>query len=80
MVKGLQAKFEFDWNTSGADAEVEDSKAEKVPEAGKKETEKALAVLVKELHPVSDTVKKAVKKWRHTPEGKCCQTRLLSQR
>ena len=62
VVKGLQAKFEFDWKTSGAAAEVEDSKAEKMPEAGKKETEKALAVLVKELHPVSDTVKKAVKK------------------
>ena len=27
VVKGLQAKFEFDWKTSGAAAEVEDSKA-----------------------------------------------------
>jgi len=62
IVKRLQERFEFDWTTTNAAAPTEDSKTESLPEADKKDTELALAVLVQELHPLSDTVKKAVKK------------------
>jgi cardiolipin synthase A/B len=63
IVKKLLATFEADWSTSNpATTQEKESQTEETPEATKDETEKALAVLVEELHPLSATVKKAVKK------------------
>jgi phosphatidylserine/phosphatidylglycerophosphate/cardiolipin synthase-like enzyme len=63
IVKRLLATFESDWSTTNA-ATVKDNA--RAPEKGqgvtKNETEKAVAVLVEELHPLSATVTKAVKK------------------
>jgi len=61
IVKKLLATFEADWSGDGA-LEEEAPKEEVPTPAGKKETEKALAVLVQELRPLTGTVKKAVKK------------------
>jgi cardiolipin synthase len=61
IVKKLLATFEADWSSDGAH-EDEAPKEEAPTRAGKKETEKALAVLVQELRPLTGTVKKAVKK------------------
>ncbi len=62
IVKKLLAIFDSDWSTTNAAIEKKDSKVEEPPETTKDETEKALAVLVQELHPLSATVKKAVRK------------------
>jgi cardiolipin synthase len=62
IVKKLLATFEADWSTSNSATQGKESQTEETPEATKDETEKALAVLVEELHPLSATVKKAVKK------------------
>jgi len=62
IVKKLLAIFDSDWSTTNAAIEKKDSKVEEPPETTKDETEKALAVLVQELHPLSATVRKAVKK------------------
>lgn len=62
IVKALSSVFESDWNTTNAAIEKTDQEDEEKPESDKKETEKALAVLVQELHPLTETVKKAVKK------------------
>ena len=61
IVKKLLATFEADWSSDGA-LEEEAPKEEAPTPARKKETEKALAVLVQELRPLTGTVKKAVKK------------------
>jgi phosphatidylserine/phosphatidylglycerophosphate/cardiolipin synthase-like enzyme len=62
IVKKLLATFESDWSTTNAAMQKEDVQEEEMPEATKNETEKALAVLVHELQPLSTTVKRAVKK------------------
>jgi cardiolipin synthase len=62
IVKKLLATFDTDWSTTNAAIEKKDSKVEDPPETTKDETEKALAVLVRELHPLSATVRKAVRK------------------
>jgi cardiolipin synthase A/B len=61
IVKKLLATFEADWSSHGA-AEQETPKEEAPTPVSKKETAKALAVLVQELRPLAGTVKKAVKK------------------
>ena len=62
IVKKLLATFESDWSAANA-APVEKMLPEKESRAAtKNETEKAVAVLVEELHPLSATVTKAVKK------------------
>jgi cardiolipin synthase len=61
IVKKLLATFEADWSGDGT-LEEEAPKEEAPTPARKKETEKALAVLVQELRPLTGTVKKAVKK------------------
>jgi len=65
IVKKLLATFESDWGTTNAVHEVpkqlKDEEVIKDP-VNQKETEKALASLVQELHPLTDTVAKAVKK------------------
>jgi cardiolipin synthase A/B len=60
IVKKLLATFESDWSTTNA--AMRDVQEEEMPEAAKNETEKALAALVRELQPLSTTVKRAVKK------------------
>ena len=61
VVKKLLGTFESDW--SGTDPGDEKPTPEEAPtEVPKKEVEKAVAVLVHELRPLTGTVKKAVKK------------------
>ncbi len=62
VVKRLIQTFESDWTSTGTDREQETMKEEEGPEIPKKEAKAAMAVLVKELHPLTATVKKAVKK------------------
>jgi cardiolipin synthase len=62
IVKKLLTTFEADWNTTGGSIEKKDAKPEAPLETGKEQTEKAVAALVQELHPLSDTVRKAIKK------------------
>jgi len=62
IVKKLLATFESDWSATSSAFQKEDVREEEMPEAAKNKTEKALAVLVHELQPLSTTVKKAVKK------------------
>lgn len=62
IVKKLLATFESDWSTTSPAMQKEDVREEEMPEATKNETEKALAVLVHELQPLSTTVERAVKK------------------
>jgi phosphatidylserine/phosphatidylglycerophosphate/cardiolipin synthase-like enzyme len=62
IVKKLLATFESDWSTTNAATLKKDAQAEEGQEVSKNETEKALAVLVEELHPLSATVTRAVKK------------------
>jgi phosphatidylserine/phosphatidylglycerophosphate/cardiolipin synthase-like enzyme len=64
VVKKLLATFESDWATVDAAREqnAPGEKAEVCPPVPKKDAEKAAAVLVHELRPVTETVKKAVKK------------------
>ncbi len=62
IVKKLLATFESDWSTMNAATFKKDAQAEEGQEVSKNETEKALAVLVEELHPLSATVTRAVKK------------------
>jgi len=62
IVKKLLAIFESDWSTTSAAIQKEDVQEKEMPEAAKNETEKALAVLIHELQPLSTTVKRAVKK------------------
>jgi len=45
--------FESDWSTTSSAMQKEDVQEEEMPEATKNETEKALAVLVHELQPLS---------------------------
>ncbi len=67
VVKRLIDTFESDWASRGAardqDARKNREPSREAPAAvPKKEAEKALRVLVQELHPLTRTVKKAVKK------------------
>jgi hypothetical protein len=62
IVKKLQITFEADWSTTSGSIEKKDAKPEEPLKTGKEQTEKAVAALVQELHPLSDTVRKAVKK------------------
>jgi phosphatidylserine/phosphatidylglycerophosphate/cardiolipin synthase-like enzyme len=62
VIKRLLATFESDWRTTNGVDKKDRAETDELHEADKKETEKALAVLVHELHPLSDTVAKAVKK------------------
>jgi hypothetical protein len=60
IVNKLMATFESDWKSGVSQkAEVPRPKEAKPP---KVDTEKAMKVLMKELDPIADTVKKAVEK------------------
>jgi phosphatidylserine/phosphatidylglycerophosphate/cardiolipin synthase-like enzyme len=62
ILKKLLATFESDWSATNAATVKDDAHAEGGKAVTKDETEKAVAVLVQELHPLSATVTKAVKK------------------
>jgi cardiolipin synthase len=62
LVKKLLATFESDWSGTDAADEKVTPEEEAPTEVPKKEVEKAVAVLVHELRPLTGTVKKAVKK------------------
>src|ERR1700730_11195052 len=62
VVKKLVATFESDWASTDGAKERDTPKEEAPAAVSKKETEKAMAVLVHELHPLAGTVKRAVKK------------------
>ena len=62
VVKKLLGCFEGDWETTPG-ASQQDIKEDEAPQvAQKEEAEKAVAVLVQELRPLTGTVRKAVKK------------------
>jgi cardiolipin synthase len=63
IVKKLLQTFESDWTGAGDEKRLSISNnAAKAAKAPKDETEKAVKVLIQELHPIAATVKKAVKK------------------
>jgi cardiolipin synthase A/B len=62
IVKKLLATFEEDWGATDGAIEQPAQKQEAPSAVPKKEAEKAVAVLVHELQPLTATVKKAVKK------------------
>jgi cardiolipin synthase A/B len=62
IVKKLIATFESDWNASSRVHGTEHKKNGDPLPADKKEAEKAIAALVHDLHPLAETVRKAVKK------------------
>ena len=62
IVRKLLATFESDWSATNAAPVGKVSPAKESRDATKNETEKAVAVLVEELHPLSATVARAVKK------------------
>ena len=61
VVKTLVATFEADWSGTNAADEQQVAKGEASQDVSKEATEKALAVLARELRPLSSSVKKAVK-------------------
>jgi phosphatidylserine/phosphatidylglycerophosphate/cardiolipin synthase-like enzyme len=75
IVKKLLATFESDWSTTNA--AMQDVQEEEMPEATKNETEKALAVLVHELQPLSTTVKRAVKKVAAQTGGEALPSKMV---
>jgi cardiolipin synthase len=75
IVKKLLATFESDWSTTNA--AMRDVQEEEMPEAAKNETEKALAVLVHELQPLSTTVKRAVKKVAAQTGGEALPNKMV---
>lgn len=79
VVKKLLASFDADWATTNAAADEaqEHGKDEKLDKGQQQETEKALASLVEELHPVTATVKKAVKKVTAQNGGRVLSSKLL---
>jgi phosphatidylserine/phosphatidylglycerophosphate/cardiolipin synthase-like enzyme len=76
IVKKLLATFESDWSTTSSAIQKEDVQ-EEMPEASKNETEKALAVLVHELQPLSTTVKRAVKKVAAQTVGEALPNKMV---
>ena len=60
IVKSLIATFESDWK--GLPAEPKESDVDGPKKSQEVESEKVAQVLIKELHPIAATVKKAVKK------------------
>jgi phosphatidylserine/phosphatidylglycerophosphate/cardiolipin synthase-like enzyme len=61
ILKQLLECFESDWKSTDAEAD-KSAKKDEMPEAQKKDVQRATKVLAKELHPLTATVRKAVKK------------------
>ena len=62
VVKKLLATFESDWGTIAGANRKETAEIAEAHAVQQKEEDKAVAVLIHELHPLAGTVKKAVKK------------------
>jgi hypothetical protein len=62
IVNKLMATFESDWKSAVAQKANARASLPKDTEPSKADTEKAMKVLAKELHPIAMTVKKAVEK------------------
>jgi cardiolipin synthase len=62
VVKKLLATFESDWGTIAGANKKETVEVAEAHAVQQKEEDKAVAVLIHELHPLAGTVKKAVKK------------------
>src|ERR1700693_6508625 len=62
IVNRLMATFESDWKSGVAQTAKVRAGVPKDAEPPKVDTEKAMKVLAKELHPIATTVKKAVEK------------------
>ena len=90
VVKKLVATFESDWTTtdgSGHEEKLTGDRRAPVPRGGlgrrsvapvqKKEAEKAIASLVEELHPLADTVRRAVKKVASQNGGEILQDKMV---
>jgi hypothetical protein len=75
----LLATFDADWATTNAanDEARGHGEDEKLDKGQQQETEKALASLVEELHPVAVTVKKAVKKVATQNGGRVLSSKML---
>jgi phosphatidylserine/phosphatidylglycerophosphate/cardiolipin synthase-like enzyme len=76
IVKALITVFESDWRTTNAAVEKTEQEDEEKP-SDKKQTEKALAILVQELHPLTDTVKKAMKKVVAQSDGEMLSDKVV---
>lgn len=61
ILKQLMDCFESDWDSTDAESD-QAAKKDEMPEAPKKDVQRATKVLAKELHPLTATVRKAVKK------------------
>ena len=77
IVKKLLAIFESDWSTTNAAIQKEEVQEKEMPKAAKNETEKALAVLVHELQPLSTTVERAVKKVAAQTGGEALPNKMV---
>jgi len=75
VVRKLVATFESDWSTT--DGHKEKPIDERPAPVQKKEAEKVIASLVEELHPVADTVRKAVKKVATQNGGEILQDKMV---
>jgi len=75
VVRKLVATFESDWSTT--DGHEEKLTGEQPAPVQKQEAEKVIASLVEELHPVADTVRKAVKKVATQNGGEILQDKMV---
>jgi len=74
VVKKLIATFESDWSAADGTGDREERPS---PPVQKEDAEKAIASLVQELHPLTDTVRRAVKKVAAENGGKILQDKMV---
>src|SRR6266702_4324308 len=77
VVKKLVATFESDWSTTDGSGHEEKLTGDQRAPVQKKEAEKAIASLVEELHPLADTVRRAVKKVASQNGGEILQNKMV---
>ena len=80
VLKKLLTTFDSDWATTNASIEEIRDQHEDEPKEKKRQqvdTEKALASLVEELHPVTATVKQAVRKVAAQEDGRTLSNKML---
>src|SRR2546426_3103881 len=77
VVKKLVATFESDWTTTDGSGHEEKLTGDRRAPVQKKEAEKAIASLVEELHPLADTVRRAVKKVASQNGGEILQDKMV---
>ena len=77
VVRKLFATFESDWSSTDGAGHGEKLTGDQPAPVQKKEAEKAIASLVEELHPIADTVRKAVKKVATQNGGEILQGKMV---